>query len=215
MSPGRLCRKRTGAPQTMEGLREEGRKTRELPEHAGCFLWSRRCLRLQARHKIVGPAKPGCWLRDHHDHVGWRPPPRFARRQRTVIARAIALQPKLLILDEPVSALDLSIRSQILDLLLDLQQRFGLSYLFISHDLSVVRNFADRVAVMYLGRLADRRCFFRAGPSLHGGLLSAVPLPDPVAQRRRRRIIFPVLTERLAYVRINPNKPPFDNPKLR
>jgi oligopeptide/dipeptide ABC transporter ATP-binding protein len=115
------------------------------------------------------------------------------QRQRIVVARALSINPKFVIADEPVSALDVSIRAQILNLLERLQQQFNLTYLFVSHDLSVVRHVADRIAVMYLGtfvEMADRDELYTAPKHPYTkALLSAVPIPDPKIERKRQRII--------------------------
>lgn len=138
------------------------------------------------------------WLLDKvglQPEQGYRYPHEFSggQRQRVGIARALATNPDLIICDEPVSALDVSIQAQVINLMMDLQEEFGMSYLFIAHDLSVVEHIADRIAVMYLGNIVEfgesSTVYYHPRHPYSKALLSAVPRPDPRRQREHRIVL--------------------------
>jgi oligopeptide transport system ATP-binding protein len=169
LNPRHSVAKIVSEPQIIQGLL----KPNEIKERAAELL------------KLVG-LDPAFITRFPHEFSG-------GQRQRIGIARALALNPSFVVCDEPISALDVSIQAQIINLLQDLQERLGLTYLFIAHDLSMVRHISNRVAVMYLGKvmeLADREDLFNN--PLHPytqSLISAVPVPKPKLERQRKRVI--------------------------
>jgi peptide/nickel transport system ATP-binding protein len=169
LNPRKRVASIVGAPLRIHGL--------------GDRKWIKR--RVQELLELVG-LSPEHYNRYPHEFSG-------GQRQRIGVARALALSPKLIVADEPVSALDVSIQAQVLNLLDDLQDELGLTYLFIAHDLGVVRHVSDRIAVMYLGKIVEispaEELYSRPIHPYTEALLSAVPIPDPIESERRQRIV--------------------------